>query len=275
MTSELQVQENTLAVHPKAIATKTSLVIAEGTGPEEWSEIVTNLSRVEGAIHWWIGDAYAYADSRWGMYDSFLKIAPFAKQTVIKDKYIAESIESFRRRNDLSFGHHEAVASLDPDTQDYFLDMAVDEGLSVSQLRKVIKEYNIPKEGVVYLEMKGIGLTPAEELKIVKKVQDEMLSIEQAKTVAESISHATNPKTKDRLLVMPFSESEHDPEREGVEETWTVPAIIWADSPPVVSITSAVNNCIGTVRKGKFPVEGVPFVISKLEELMRELKDGQ
>jgi hypothetical protein len=49
--------------------------------------------------------------------------------------YVASRFEISRRREILSWSHHETLAALDVDRQDYWLDRASAERLSVSDLR--------------------------------------------------------------------------------------------------------------------------------------------
>jgi len=49
--------------------------------------------------------------------------------------HVASRFEVSRRRKNLSWSHHETVASLEPDQQDHWLDRAVADRLSVADLR--------------------------------------------------------------------------------------------------------------------------------------------
>jgi len=49
--------------------------------------------------------------------------------------YVASRFEISRRRENLSWSHHEAVVSLDPDEQDHWLDQAIEHRMSVADLR--------------------------------------------------------------------------------------------------------------------------------------------
>ena len=55
--------------------------------------------------------------------------------TLANYKYVCAKIPFSRRREQVSFSHHKEVASLTPDLQSYWLDLAADEDLSTLALR--------------------------------------------------------------------------------------------------------------------------------------------
>jgi len=126
---------------------KTSLVFKREVTKEEWQQVFTTLQQVEGCVQFWIGDCLAYREQHWGMYDEISEESGIETRTLRKYKQISENVESGLRRPDLSFSHHEEVASLSPEKQTEFLDRAINEKLSVRELhneiRKDKKQYNI------------------------------------------------------------------------------------------------------------------------------------
>src|SRR5262249_41792955 len=61
-------------------------------------------------------------------------------QTLANDKTVARSIQLSRRRENLSWSHHEAVASLPEPEQDRLLDEAEREELTMRQLRQRVQQ---------------------------------------------------------------------------------------------------------------------------------------
>ena len=53
--------------------------------------------------------------------------------------YVASRFDMRRRRQNLSWSHHAELAALDPDQQDYWLDRAESERLSVRCLREEVR----------------------------------------------------------------------------------------------------------------------------------------
>ena len=59
-------------------------------------------------------------------------------------KYVCKQVPFCRRRQELSFERHHEVASLTPEDQVRFLDLAEDEGLTKQELRERIKHRDNP-----------------------------------------------------------------------------------------------------------------------------------
>jgi len=79
------------------------------------------------------------------MYDDIAEETGYEKETLRQYKRISENIESGTRVPELSFMHHREVASLPPEKQELFLNKAVEEKLSVRELRSEIR-----KDGVEF-----------------------------------------------------------------------------------------------------------------------------
>src|SRR5712672_3384883 len=78
---------------------------------EEWIAFGETIKNVEKGVHFWIGDWLNYGEAKWGeMYEEAAKRTGFEYHTLRKDKHVASRVELFRRRNNLSFSHHEEVA---------------------------------------------------------------------------------------------------------------------------------------------------------------------
>jgi N6-adenosine-specific RNA methylase IME4 len=54
-------------------------------------------------------------------------------------KWVSAAVELSRRRDNLSFGHHQVVAPLNPEEQEYWLEEAETEGMTRNDLRHAIK----------------------------------------------------------------------------------------------------------------------------------------
>jgi hypothetical protein len=90
------------------------LAISDQLTFEEWQAAGETLKRMEGAIQWWVGDWLVYGECKWGeMYSQALDATSKAYQTLANYKYVAEKFQFSRRRENLTWGHHEAVAGLD------------------------------------------------------------------------------------------------------------------------------------------------------------------
>ncbi len=69
------------------------------------------------------------------MYDDIAEETGYDKLTLRNIRNTTKSIESDRRRLDLSFSHHVEVASLSPEEQEYFLNKTFEENLNVQDFR--------------------------------------------------------------------------------------------------------------------------------------------
>jgi len=124
---------------------RTSLVFKRDITEVEWMDVFKSLKMVEGCVQFWIGDCLAYRQQKWGMYDEIVEETGYDKQSLKDIKWVSEKVESSLRKDDLSFNHHKEVASLTPEKQEIFLNKAVDEKLSVRDLREEIR-----KEGIKF-----------------------------------------------------------------------------------------------------------------------------
>lgn len=119
---------------------KTSLKFKRDITQSEWMRVFKSLKTIEGCVQFWIGDCLAYRQQRWGMYDDVAEETGYSKQAIKDIKWVSENVESSLRKDNLSFNHHKEVAALPPERQKYFLQKAVDEKLSVRDLREAIRK---------------------------------------------------------------------------------------------------------------------------------------
>jgi hypothetical protein len=103
----------------------------------EWSHTGQRLGVMNRCSPWWLGDWIRYGNAKFGeKYSRAAKITGYDTQTLTNMVYVATHFsEISRRRENLSWSHHESVASLDPDAQDYWLNRAGEHKMSVADLR--------------------------------------------------------------------------------------------------------------------------------------------
>jgi N6-adenosine-specific RNA methylase IME4 len=122
--------------------TKTSLEMPEGLSFAQWAAYGVKLTSVEGAVQWWLGDWWSYPGHEYGERKEACEPGGLLEnvnfQTAANYGAVAKAVETSRRREALTFGHHEAVAKFTPDLQDSLLARAEREDLSVAKLRAVI-----------------------------------------------------------------------------------------------------------------------------------------
>jgi hypothetical protein len=102
----------------------------------EWAEAGRRLGAMGRCGQWGLGDWIQYGNAKFGeRYRRAARITGYDVQTLMNIVYVASKFEISRRRENLSWSHHETVAPLEPDEQDHWLDLATSRKLSVSDLR--------------------------------------------------------------------------------------------------------------------------------------------
>jgi N6-adenosine-specific RNA methylase IME4 len=142
MDKTIKKYENLLPI-PGEI-TKIGLVLPEGLAFKDWDNIGSCLRLVEGSMQWWVGDWLNYGERSYGeMYAQAIDETDLSYGRLRNIKFVASNIELSRRRDNLTFTHHEEVASLSSKEQDLFLNKASDENLSVRDLREAIRKSGV------------------------------------------------------------------------------------------------------------------------------------
>ncbi len=117
-----------------------ALKLAPDLSFDEWAAIGSQLQTASAAVSWWLGDWWAFGEAKYGeraaqaMDPDF----PWALQTCMNAARVGRRVETYRRREALTFAHHEAVAALEPKVQDELLDQAIAEGWTRAELRAAV-----------------------------------------------------------------------------------------------------------------------------------------
>src|SRR5579872_6265453 len=121
--------------------TPTGLEVRGAPAFPEWEKVGAFLRLAEGAVQWAIGDWWVYGGHRYGE-RATLAIDPThgvdRLQRFMNYGWVARAFETSRRREVLSWSHHEAVAALDGADQDRLLDETISADWSVRDLRKAV-----------------------------------------------------------------------------------------------------------------------------------------
>jgi len=138
---------------------------------DQWVKCGEFIRRAEGSVHFWIGDWLNYGEDRWGeMYSQVIEDTGFNYGTLANDKYVASRIDFSRRRENLTFSHHQEVASYEPKDQNDLLEKAEKMGLSVRKLRK--EKYRILLENERVGKRTDKGIILGDTVKELKKLSD-------------------------------------------------------------------------------------------------------
>lgn len=118
----------------------TGLRVTGNPSISEWEQFGEALSKVDGAIHWWIGDWVNYGEGKYGeKYAQALNELRFSYEVLKNDAWIANTFELSRRHDKLSWSHHQAVASSSKESQDKLLNEAEENGWTVRELRQRVR----------------------------------------------------------------------------------------------------------------------------------------
>lgn len=114
---------------------------------EQWQECWGFVGKADGAVRFWRGDLIRYAEHEYGeMYTQFINDHKKNYFTLAHDKSVADRVDICRRRQNLTFDHHQEIAYLEPDEQDKLLDLAEKNNIKSKDFRQVVKEYKHKKE---------------------------------------------------------------------------------------------------------------------------------
>lgn len=121
--------------------TTTGLLIEDGATQEAWQNVGDVLFALEGSLNWLIGDWLAYGESyQWGDIPQLAESMGLDYGHLRNLKWVCQNVNLSLRSDKLSFAHHKAVASLSPQDQRYWLELAASEGLSSRDLIRAIKD---------------------------------------------------------------------------------------------------------------------------------------
>jgi hypothetical protein len=116
--------------------TRVAWMPRAGIGLEEWSAVGRRFGEIGRCSQWWLGDWIHYGNARFGeRYARAVKLTGYDAQSLMNMVYVASRFEISRRREKLSWSHHAALAALDLESQEHWLDRAMAERLSVADLR--------------------------------------------------------------------------------------------------------------------------------------------
>lgn len=125
---------------PGAVSS-TGLELPHDLSYDDWAQVGVTLGALGKAYQWWIGDWLQFGEAAYGeRYSQAMDATGLEYSTVANVASVAGKIEPSRRREKLSFGHHEAVARCEPAEQDAWLDAAEENEWTRAELRRQMKE---------------------------------------------------------------------------------------------------------------------------------------
>jgi N6-adenosine-specific RNA methylase IME4 len=105
--------------------TATALTPNKSLTEPQWEEAGLILSRIAGSLNWWIGDWLNAGERKWGKtYEEACARFGIEYQTARNLAYVASKVSL--RQDKLSFEHHAAVAPLEAEEQEEWLEKAIE-----------------------------------------------------------------------------------------------------------------------------------------------------
>ena len=134
---------NNLNSSEKFLITSTGLQVIGKPTFDEWMQFGQVLWGIKSAVQWAIADWLRYGEGEYGeRYAQAMDARNVSEHTLQNYAWVGGKFDSSRRRGNLSFSHHEAVAAIpDPEIQDDLLTQAVNEHMSREDIRAAAKPY--------------------------------------------------------------------------------------------------------------------------------------
>lgn len=106
---------------------------------DRFVEIGRFLSVTYDSARWWISDWLLFGEGMLGdRFHQAVEILGLSEPTILDYIRVGMRVSRSRRRDDLTYSHHRAVAKLEPDAQTYYLERAAEEHLSTRELGDAI-----------------------------------------------------------------------------------------------------------------------------------------
>jgi hypothetical protein len=105
-------------------------------GQAAWLATGRRLGAIGRCSQWWIGDWIRYGTSRWGeRYAEAARVTGYDVASLRNMAWVASRFDLSLRSDKLTWSHHVLLAPLEPEAQKHWLDRALEERLSVADLR--------------------------------------------------------------------------------------------------------------------------------------------
>lgn len=126
--------------------TLTSLTLRKNMSYERWESLISALGQFHRASRWWPADAMIHGEGAYGeTYAQASDLTGLKVETLTKYVSVARAVQPSRRRQNLPFSVHEAVAWLDPIKQTEWLDRAEAEQWKTRDVRGALREAGLVK----------------------------------------------------------------------------------------------------------------------------------
>lgn len=119
--------------------TATSLTLPKSMAFDDWQRVGEQISRVEHAVMWWMGDWWNYGERKYGELAARAVDSGYAYDTWAQASRVSRAVEPCLRRQGLTWYIHKEVAALEPQDQVLILSQAEAEGWTVRDVRRAVR----------------------------------------------------------------------------------------------------------------------------------------
>lgn len=107
---------------------------------DEWLSTGRRLGSIGRGSKWWLGDWLCHGSNRWGdRFSEASRATGYDRGTLRSIAWIAARVDASVRRDKLTWDHHVAVASLQSEQQELWLELAESDGLSADELKRKLR----------------------------------------------------------------------------------------------------------------------------------------
>lgn len=154
--------------------TPTGLKIDQGATIKEWEECGKFLKTCEGAVQFWIGDWLNFGEQTYGnMYSEALDKTDYSYNSLKNCKWVASKVQLSVRTDNLSFQHHEVIASIPHIEQEKWLTRATENKWTAKELRSQLRQ-TLPT--YVHTIVENIdGLKNGDCLELLTEIEDKSI----------------------------------------------------------------------------------------------------
>jgi len=115
---------------------KVAWVPPPGIEQREWLSTGRRLGAIGRCSQWWIGDWIRFGTARWGeKYTEAARVTGYDVASLRNMAWVASQFDLSLRSDRLSWSHHVLLAPLEEGEQRHWLEKALEERLSVADLR--------------------------------------------------------------------------------------------------------------------------------------------
>lgn len=152
---------------PVSGISKVAWVPAADLGQAEWLSTGRRLGAIGRCSQWWIGDWIRFGTARWGeKYTEAARVTGYDVASLRNMAWVAAQFDPSLRSDKLSWSHHVLLAPLPEDEQRRWITRAVEQRLSVADLRlelRARRHRDLEEERestAVGIPQEGVGVCP-------------------------------------------------------------------------------------------------------------------